>query len=668
VPTPPGPPDQACLDGAAALARGDLEAAARAYRQAIGRGAGDSDAYNNLGVIEAQRGDLDAAIVLFQGAWSRGGAGGRENLIHALATRGADRFGQGRFEEAAADFQERAQLEPAAPRAWTEWGAALAKVGRLEEAIDHHRRAIALAPDYALAHSNLGAALLGLKRTDEAVSVLETACALAPADPNAAINLSSAQQRLGNVARAEELARKALVLAPRSAEAHNNLGLALSAQGEGEEALASLARATALDPKNPGYFSTWLLTLHYDPAATPQAIAAEHRRFQATFGGEVASRAAPPRSSRLRVAYLSPDLRRHSVSYFFEPLLAAHDRNVVEVFCYADVPRPDDVTVRLAGLAEQWRTTWALPDAELAALLERDGVDVLVDLAGHTAGNRMALLARRAAPIQFSYLGYPATTGLGTMDFRVTDAIADPPGLSEGWHSEALVRIEGGFLCYSPPLSAEECPAVVPPPALASGAVTFGSFNNLAKINAGVLDAWAALLGRVPGSRLLLKARGLDHARIRDRLWSRLEDRGVERRRVELVAPLGRPADHLAAYGRVDVALDTFPYNGTTTTCEALWMGVPVVTFTGRAHAGRVGASILSRLGLEELAPATLEESIEEAASLASDRERLVALRGELRERLRASPLMDSARLARQLEAAYATSYARLSDRRQASR
>ena len=649
MPPPPAPPDPACVQGAAALARGDLPAAERCYRDAVARGAADSDAFNNLGVIEAQRGRLDAAIVLFQGAWSKGGAGGRENLIHALASRAVERFGQGRFEEAAADFGERAQLEPESPQAWTEWGAALARLGRLEEAADRHRRAIALAPGYALAHSNLGAALLGLKRTEEAASVLEKACALAPADPNAAINLASAQQRLGNVARAEELARKALVLAPGSAEAHNNLGLALSAQGQGQEALASLGRALALDPRNPGYFSTWLLTLHYDPTATPDAVAAEHRRFHATFGGEGATRVARPRSSRLRVGYLSPDLRRHSVSYFFEPLLAAHDRSAVEVFCYADVPRPDEVTVRLAALAEQWRATWALSDDELATLLERDGIDVLVDLAGHTAGNRMPLLARRVAPVQFNYLGYPSTTGLGTMDFRVTDAIADPVGQSEAWHSEALVRIDGGFLCYRP----GEAPEVVPPPSVAAGTITFGSFNNLAKINDPVLDAWATLLARIPGSRLLLKARGLDDDRIRQRLWSRLQERGIERGQVELMAPMGRPDQHLSAYGGVDIALDTFPYNGTTTTCEALWMGVPVVTFAGQVHAGRVGASILARVGLEELAPPTLQESMAVAAGLADDRERLAELRRGMRERLVTSPLMDAQRLARGLEAAY---------------
>jgi predicted O-linked N-acetylglucosamine transferase (SPINDLY family) len=653
-----GAKDPDGLRAAGALARGDLDGAARAYRKAIRRGTKDPDAYNNLGVIEAQRGDLDAAIPLFHGALSLGTAAPdtRENLAQALAGRGAARYAQGRFQEAVADFSERVQLEPRSPRAWTELGAALAGTARHAEAVEHHRRAISLAPDYALAHSNLGASLLALKQLEEATRVLERALSLAPNEPNAAINLATAQQRLGNLARAEDLARQALALSPQSAEAHNNLGLALSAQGAVEEALEHFGRAVALAPRNPAHFSARLLNLHYDPEAIPAAIAAEHRRFYEIFGANRPAVApATPRTSsrRLRVGYLSPDLRRHSVSYFFEPLLRAHDREGVEVICYADVPRPDEVSLRLAALAEHWRPTSAMSDDELRRLIERDRIDVLVDLAGHTAGNRMSLLARRVAPSQFSYLGYPNTTGLGTMDHRVTDGIADPPGQTEAWHSEELVRIEGGFLCYAPPLPAGECPEVAPPPAVSRGAVTFGSFNNLAKLNGAVLDAWAVLLARIPGSRLLIKARGLENDRTRQRIWSRFEGRGTPRDRVELAPPLGRTADHLAAYAQVDLALDAFPYNGTTTTCEALWMGVPVVTFAGRAHAGRVGASILSRVGLEELAPATLEQSIEAAVRLAGDRDRLVALRQTMRDRLLASPLMDGARLARQLEAAY---------------
>jgi protein O-GlcNAc transferase len=274
-------------------------------------------------------------------------------------------------------------------------------------------------------------------------------------------------------------------------------------------------------------------------------------------------------------------------------------------------------------------------------------------MAGHTAGNRMALLARRVAPVQITYLGYPASTGLAAMDHRITDAIADPEGMTEAFHTEQLVRIDGGFLCYAPAFPGQEGPAVTPPPSLAGGPVTFGSFNSLIKVNDAVLDAWATLLHLVPKGRLLLKARAFTEETVRQRLWKQLQARGIARERVELVAPLGPIAEHLAAYGRIDIALDTFPYNGTTTTCEALWMGVSVVTFAGRCHAARVGASLLARVGLDELVAPTLEGSLKVAVQLARDPERLASLRSSMRERMLGSPLMDAGRLARQLEATY---------------
>jgi protein O-GlcNAc transferase len=650
------PPDPDCARAAAALARGDLDAAARAYRKAIRRGIKDPDAHHNLGVIAAQAGDFEAAVPLFRKAISLGAASAdaRANLAGALAGRGAEHYKAGRFEEAVQDFQGAAELEPRSARSWAELGAAVAAAGRRAEALDFYRKAIDLAPDYAPAYCDLGAALLSFKRFEEAAVALERACALAPQDHKAAINLAAVQEKRGKLVQAEEAGRRAIALAPQSAEAHNNLGMALSAQGEYAESQRHFREAVALAPENAGYLSGLLLHLNYDPTLAPEAVLAEHRRFQTRFGGAPAARpASARRSGRLRVGYISPDFRRHSVSYFIEPVLRAHDRGVVEVRCYSDVIAPDEVTQRLSALPEAWRATAGMRDVQLRPLLESEELDVLVELSGHTAGSRLTLLAGRAAPVQFSYLGYPASTGLDAMDGRVTDDIADPPGHSDQWHSEELFRLEGGFLCYQPPFGENDGPAVVPPPALAGSGVTFGSFNNLAKVNPGVVEAWARLLERVPGARLLVKSRGLDDERLRERIWARFRQHGIGPERVSLSSWVGGTAEHLASYGQVDVALDTFPYNGTTTTCEALWMGVPVVSFAGQVHAGRVGASLLSRVGLPELAPATLEESLAAAAGLAADRDRLAELRRTMRERLRASPLMDAARLARQLEAAY---------------
>lgn len=584
-----GPKDGECQRAAAALARGDLDGAARAYRKAIRRGTTDPDAYNNLGAILARQGDLDAAILLFERALSLAphGVDARANLAGALAARGAARYAAGRGDGAAADLRASLALDPRSPRTAADLGAVLVTAGNPGEAARWSREALALAPGFAPAHVNLSAALLQ--------------------------------------------------------------------QGDLQGALRHGVEALRLAPERPDYHSAVLMALNYDPGVSPAALAREHLAFDARFG--VAAPGSPRRrrdpGRRLRVAYLSPDLRRHSVAFFFEPLLGAHDRASVEITCYADSSASDGVTERLRASAEHWHVVAGTTDQALAERIARDEIDVLVDLCGHTGKNRMALFAGRAAPVQFTYLGYPATTGLAAMDYRVTDALADPVGASEALHSERLVRLDGGFLCYSPPLPASECPAVTPPPSVAGGPVTFGSFNALMKVNDLVLDAWASLLHQVPGARLLLKAGALGDEEVRQRLWSRLEARQVDRTRVELLpAALGLAA-HLATYQRLDIALDTFPYNGTTTTCEALWMGVPVIAFAGAAHAGRVGCSILERVGLGELAPATLAHALAAAVRLAGDPDRLVALRRSMRDRMLASPLMDAGRVARQLEAAY---------------
>jgi len=649
-------PDPDCARAAAALARGDVDAALRAYKKAVRRGTREPDAYHNLGVAAAQQGDFDTAVPLFRKAISLGAtsAEARANLAGALADRGAEHYRAGRAEKAVEDFRGVTELEPQSARAWTDLGAALVAAHRLDEAPDLYRRAIALDPDYALAYCNLGACLIPLKRYEEAALVLDRACALAPRDANAAINLATVHLTRRKMVQAEQAARHAIELSPQSVEAQGTLGSALSAQGEYAEAQQHFRQAVELAPGNAALMSGFLLQLSYDPTKTPEEVLGEHRRYQARFGGTPAPRSRQARrAGRLRVGYISPDLRRHSVAYFFEPLLQAHDHGEVDVRCYAEVRNPDEVTLRMAAMSEGWHSTVGMPDDELRRLLESEELDVLVDLAGHTGGNRLQVLAGRVAPVQFNYLGYPNTTGLDAMDGRVTDAIADPPGQPDRWHTEALVRLEGGFLCYQPPFGRDEGPAVAPPPVLAGAGVTFGSFNNLAKVNSGVIEAWSLLLSRIPGSRLLVKSRSLDEEGLRERVWARFQERGIDRDRVSLSPWLDGMADHLAGYGGVDIALDPFPYNGTTTTCEALWMGVPVVTFAGRVHAGRVGASILSRVGLSELAPSTLEESLAVAAGLAADVDRLAELRQTMRERMLSSPLMDAQRLARQLEAAY---------------
>jgi predicted O-linked N-acetylglucosamine transferase (SPINDLY family) len=358
---------------------------------------------------------------------------------------------------------------------------------------------------------------------------------------------------------------------------------------------------------------------------------------------------------RLKVGYVSPDFRQHSVAYFLEPLLRSHDRKVIEVFCYAEVGWPDTVTERFKQLADHWVTTVGMSDDATAERIRRDGIDILVDLAGHTSKNRLPVFARKPAPVQVTWLGYPNTTGLTAIDYRFVDAVTDPEGETEALASETLVRLPGGFLCYGGP---DDAPAPGPVPSLTTGTVTFGSFNNPAKLSAATLDAWADVLARLPQARLLLKGKPFADPATRALYLDRLAKRGVAVERIELVAWLPEEG-HLALYNRIDIALDPFPYNGTTTTCEALWMGVPVITLRGDRHASRVGASLLTQTRLTDLIADSVEAYVETAVALAGDPARLSELRQSLRPRMAASPLCDAPAFADKIEHAYRTIWQR---------
>ena len=492
----------------------------------------------------------------------------------------------------------------------------------MDAAAASYRRAIAIHPGFAETHDNLGGVLRDQGRLDEAAA----SC------------------------------RRAIALNPDLAKAHLNLGNVLTDQVKLDEALVCYDQALSLEPDFIEAHSNRLFSLHYRSGHSAQALLAEHRRWDERHGGGgLASRPSfanvrdPER--RLRIGYVSGDFRRHSVSYFLESVLAAHDRSVVEVFCYSNNAINDEVTARLRASADHWRGIVGVSDDDAAAMIERDGVDILVDLSGHTAKNRLTLFARKPAPVQATWLGYPNTTGLAAMDYRIVDPITDPDAIADGWASEALVRLEGGFLCYAPP---GDAPPVVKPPSLASGVVTFASFNNPTCCRDQTVETWAAVLHRVAGSRLLLKGKPFADEGARSLLETRFAAHGSDPGRLILTSLTGSLGAHLeAAMAKVDIGLDPFPYNGTTTTCEALWMGAPVVSLIGERHAGRVGASLLARVGLEALIASDRGQYVEIAAGLAADPARLTDLRKTLRARLQASPLCDAPAFAASLEAAF---------------
>ncbi|GEO81539.1 tetratricopeptide repeat protein [Pararhodospirillum oryzae] len=560
---------------------------------------------------------------------------------------------QERFQESLAPLRRALVLEPENIAALTLFGLARHRTGAFVQAINQYRTVLALEPTHETALNNHAAALFQLNRPRAAVAAYERVLRACPANPMALNNMALALNRIGQTSRALTAWHRALALQPDGLDAWINLGGARKDMGTHADARRALRRAQVLNPKGASLAGSLLFLMNGDPTATAQAQGEAHRAWARRHADPL----SPPRrrlpavlGRRVRVGYVSPDLWTHSVAYFFEPLLEAHDRGGFEIFCYSDTRAPDATTARLQALAEHWRVTCGLPDETFAAQVQADGIDILVDLAGHTAENRLLAFARRPAPVQVTWLGYPNTTGLAAMDWRISDIIADPAPASDLCHSERLMRLAGGFLCYRPPLRTMP---VGPAPCLASGAITFGSFNALSKLNGSVLATWAGLLHRLPSARLCLKGRGLGDPVVARRFAEAFAAQGVDPARLVALEQTQGIEDHFALYNQIDIGLDPFPYNGTTTTCEALWMGIPVVTLLGTTHAGRVGASLLGHLGHPELIAADREGYIETALDLARDPARLDALRQGLRGRLEGSSLCDAKGFARRLEAAF---------------
>ncbi|MBL9031409.1 MAG: tetratricopeptide repeat protein [Phycisphaerae bacterium] len=529
-------------------------------------------------------------------------------------------------------------------------GTLLHAAGRATEAIEALRQAHALAPAQARIAYQLGVILIGVGRLSDGLAMLQRA---ADADPAWPMPLSAMARTLagaGDPAQADRLYRRALALNPADAESLCGLGGLLITSGKPAEAVEQFRAAARAAPTSAEVLGKVLSALNYADDATPEETFDAHRRW-----GQVAmaSALAPPAFAnprdplrRLRVGLLSPDLYDHSCAYFLLPILEQRDRAAVEYVCYSVSDRSDAMTARLRSAADHWRDAAGWPGSRLVRAIREDSVDVLVELSAHTAGGPLAALKDRAAPVQVTYLGYPNTTGLPTIDARLVDSRTDPPG-AERFHTERLLRLDPCFLCYAPPAHA---PPVSPPPALGATGITFASFNSIRKLSPTTLRMWARTLGAVPGSRLLLKTRGLAIPWTRENILSTLAALGVGPDRVEALDLLPDKSSHLDTYARADIALDTFPYNGTTTTCEALWMGVPVVTREGATHAARVGASLLAAAGLPVLVARDEDEFARIASGLARDLDRLASLRAGMRARLAASALLDAPAFARRFE------------------
>ena len=518
--------------------------------------------------------------------------------------------------EALAAANQAISLRPGYPEAFYNRGNALAAVGRMEDAIESYRRAIALRPDYAQAWHNLGNAMRELRKLDDALRCYQQA---------------QAAGFCGN-------------------ELLSNMGTVLKDMGELDESMSCLQKSLAIKA-DAMVESNLVYTLHFHPDATPQSLAQAHKAWNEHHGRRLSSQIRPHDNDRdpqrrLRIGYVSPDFRYHPVGLFLRPLLAYHDHRNFEIVGYSDVRQPDAVTQRLASCADLWRETRRLSDQQLAGQIREDRIDVLVDLTMHMAASRLLVFARKPAPLQATYLAYCSTTGLETMDYRISDPQLDPPGEDESVYVEKSIRLPRTYWCYEPPIAEIE---VGPPPVSRRGGITFGCLNNYCKVTRATWLAWCELLGRVTGSRLLVHAAEGAH---RQRAHELLERSGLDPGRLEFVGFLPLE-DYFRKYQQIDIALDPFPYTGGTTTCDALWMGVPVVSLAGKTAVSRGGMSILTNVGHKELVGRDATEYVRIAADLARDIERLTALRRSLRSEMKPSPLIDAPQFARDIEAAY---------------
>jgi protein O-GlcNAc transferase len=550
-------------------------------------------------------------------------------------------------------------------------GTLLGQAGQLQDGLGYLERAWQLAPDNAQVAYQLGAFYSFAGNFNRAVQMYQQAVRLAPNWPVALNGLANAMYAAGEYEQSDALYRRSLEANPDQVETSLGLAGLLMVAGRPQEAVEIFRNLARFNPGNVEVLGKLASAQNYATGIEPAETFQTHARWGQGAMAAAGNPAAPEFTNsrepgrKIKIGFLSPDLYDHSVAYFLISYLRHRDRNSTEVVCFNLAPRGDWMTDELKGACEGWRDLAGKPDAEVNAAIRAEQVDILVELAGHTSGNSLLILRQRAAPVQATYIGYPNTTGLPTIDYRIVDSITDPPA-SDALHTEKLVRLDGCFLCYTPPPFA---PEPGPPPCLGETAakagagwnagwfgdaepVTFGSFNSIRKLSPPAIEAWCKVLHAVPGSRLALKTRGMGVPYAQRNLMAQFQAHGIGPERVAMLEMVPNKLEHWNLYRRIDIALDTFPYNGTTTTCEALYMGVPVVTLKGALHAGRVGASLLTAAGLPELVATSTEDFVTRCVALAADRQKLAEMRGGMRERLRSSALCDAPAYARRMDSA----------------
>ena len=628
-------------------AQGKLAAAVKSYQKALSIKPDYADAFYNLGNTLKGMGNFDEAANHYRKALTF-----RPNYAEAHYNLGNALKDQGKLDEAVEHYHKALAFKPDYAEPHSNLGLVFLAQGKLDEAVKHFHKALSIKPDLAEAHNNLGAALQAQGKLDEAIKHYHKALLLKPDYPEAHNNLGNALKDKGRLDEALESYHHALSLKPDYADAHNNLGNALKDIGRQEEAAEHYRKALFIKPDNAVVHSNLLYALNFHSDLSREEVYRASQQYESLIGIPLRPSWRPHSNGknpdrRLRIGYVSPDFRNHAVAYFAEPILSNHDKSQMEIFCYAEVLREDEVTGRFRQLADHWHSTVGLNDDAMAKMIRDHQIDILVDLAGHTARNRLPVFARKPAPVQITYLGYLGTTGLSAMDYLITDRHIDPEGISDACYAERLLRMSDSLWCYRP---GADMPEIPPLPALSRSYLTFGSFNNFNKIDQPTLDLWAALLRALPTSRLMMLA--VAEGETQHRLLRRFAELGIDAQRLELHGNLP-----IAEYRRklleVDITLDPVTVNGATTTCESLWMGVPVMSLVGARFPSRAGLSILSTVGLSDFAVASREDYIHIATHLADNLPLLAEIRAGLRAHVAASPLIDEVGFTRNLENLY---------------
>ena len=561
---------------------------------------------------------------------------------------------QGELASAGKLYQQVLQLDPKHSDANRLLGLIAHNSGHHQEAVKLLNKAVAAKPKLAQNHFILGGLYKHLSETDKAIACYKKCIVLKPDFMEAYNNLGLIYKSKKMFSDAISCFNNALKQQQDSSYTWSNLGNVLKETGQLDQALQALEKAFTIEPTFSAAYSNYLMALNYDSETDLESIFKKHTQWENHCSSELKAKRFDFQKrevkSKLRIGYISPDFHTHSVAYFIEPLLKAHNKENVELVGYYNNNVFDQTNARIQSYFDSWVNIFNMPDSDAADKIFGDNIDILIDLAGHSANNTLAILYQKPAPIQVTWLGYPNTTGLSMVDYRITDSLADPEGITDSIHSETLLRLDNGFLCFE---GDKNIPIQNAIPYDKNGYFTFGSFNNYVKVTPEVIEVWAQILNEVPKSKLILKSSQFADKDTKGRCIKLFKKQGVAKERLNLVAMLPNPNDHMSFYGELDLALDPFPYNGTTTTFEALWMGVPTLTLSANVHANRVGESILSRIGLGSFVSHSKEDYIKLAKLKSESLDELRVLRGSLRDSMIHSPLCDQQDFVQQMEHAY---------------